>query len=59
LGHKPGNALSVEGLQRKLGPLGFFETDRSAGGAVATLHPLQNRRKISMVNRVFTSAYLW
>jgi hypothetical protein len=24
LGHKPGNALSVEGLQRKLGPLSFL-----------------------------------
>ena len=29
LGHKPGNAPSVEGLQRKLGPFTFFRIKRT------------------------------
>jgi len=34
LGHKPGNALSVEGSQRKLGPLSFL-WDRRIESAAA------------------------
>jgi hypothetical protein len=40
LGHKPGNALSVEGLQRKLGPLSFLA---NAQFGVQVAHRLWNR----------------
>jgi hypothetical protein len=58
LGHIPGNAPPVEGLQRKLGPFTFWANP-------AFPHGLEDAKQrsyfapSSMVNRVLTSPYLW
>ena len=53
-GHIPGNAPTVEGLQRKLGPLLLAADHGHSRRGTAGNCPLP-----PMVNRVLTSPYLW